>query len=75
MERQETIIGSAEESRLPVQEVVDTVMKLPFETQMGILRALAPQIIGCLEGEQRDAYVRDLNEEIAKVAGGAPTLH
>jgi hypothetical protein len=55
-----------------VTEVVNHIFELPFDAQLGVLRTIAPQIIGCLQGEQREGFMRDLEEEIENVARGGP---
>lgn len=56
-----------------VKEVVDHIFELPFEAQLGVLRTIAPQIISCLQGDEREGFLRDLNDEIENVdQGGAP---
>jgi hypothetical protein len=66
MDREEKPVGTA-------GDVVDQIFALPFHAQLGVLRTIAPQIVGCLEPEQREGFMRDLSREIEIVArGGAP---
>lgn len=55
------------------QDIVDHIFELPFESQLGILRTIAPKILGCLRGEEREGYLRDLNEEIRLAERGEPS--
>ena len=55
-----------------VKQVVDHIFELPFEAQLGVLRTIAPRIIVCLQGEEREGFLRDLNDEIESVDRGGP---
>lgn len=57
----------------PAPDVVDHVLDLPFEAQLGVLRTIAPRILSRLPAEDRAGYERDLREEIARADRGEPT--
>jgi hypothetical protein len=64
--------GNREPSQA-VTEVVDRILELPFDAQLGVLRTIAPQLIGRLGDLEREGFLRDLNLEIETVVeGGAP---
>jgi hypothetical protein len=54
----------------PTPEVVDHVFGLPFQSQLGVLRTIAPKILARLAPAQRTGFLRDLNDEIAKAERG-----
>jgi hypothetical protein len=56
-----------------LQEVIDHIFELPFEAQLGVLRTIAPKILGRMRPDEREGYLRDLNEEILRADRGEPT--
>jgi hypothetical protein len=56
-----------------LQEVIDHIFELPFEAQLGVLRTIAPKILARMRAEEREGYLRDLNEEILRADRGEPT--
>lgn len=57
----------------PAPDVVDHVLELPFDAQLGVLRTIAPRILSRLSADERSGYERDLREEIARADRGEPT--
>lgn len=56
-----------------MRRVIDHLLALPTDAQLGVLRTCAPQIIASLDAHSRDGFMRDLNEEIERaIAGGEP---
>lgn len=67
-----------EEQTYSAREVANLVLRLPQAAQLGVLRFVAPEIVGRLQGEQREGYLRDLLHAIGadeRPEGGRKTLH
>ncbi|HSP81477.1 MAG TPA: hypothetical protein VLQ93_23365 [Myxococcaceae bacterium] len=56
-----------------VSEVVDHIFQLPFRAQLGVLRTIAPKILGAMDARDRAGFLRALGEELAKAEAGEPT--
>lgn len=54
-------------------KVLDDIYRLPFDAQLGVVRTVVPKLIARLQGEQREGFIRDLNEEIKKAERGEPS--
>ncbi len=56
-----------------MRRVVDHLLALPTDAQLGVLRTCAPQIVASLDAHSRDGFMRDLLHEIERaIAGGEP---
>jgi hypothetical protein len=53
-----------------VEEVVERLLDLPYPAQLSVLRSVAPQIIAHLDGNDQEAFLRALENEVQKVAHG-----
>lgn len=58
------------ERRGIVVDIVNDLLQLPFEAQLGVLRTIAPKIIHQLDKNTREGFLRDLNEEIERADRG-----
>lgn len=56
----------------PAPEVVDDMLALPQQAQLGVLRTVAPRVLAELAPEEREGFMRALNEEMERVARGEP---
>lgn len=56
-----------------MRRIVDHLLALPTDAQLGVIRTCVPQIIASLDAHSRDGFLRDLNREIENaIAGGEP---
>lgn len=50
--------------------LVERIFALPFDAQLALLRAAAPQILGWLDSEGQAAFLHDLMDRLARAASG-----
>ncbi|MBI3184190.1 MAG: DUF2267 domain-containing protein [Myxococcales bacterium] len=61
---------SAAQRRGLVTDIVNDLLELPFDAQLGVLRTIAPKVIHKLDPQSREGFMRDLNDEIARADRG-----
>lgn len=59
--------------RLMAEELIDRIFELPPESQLGIVRTVAPRVIAGLESGERAGFLRDLASEVEEAARGERT--
>jgi len=62
--------GSGGGKDADVEAVVERLLELPYSAQLSVLRSAAPQIIAHLDGNDQDAFLRNLESEVHKAARG-----
>ena len=60
------------EAHVRVAQLIDELLELPPEAQLGALRTLAPRILHRLSRERRQGFLRDLNQELEREDHGEP---
>ncbi len=56
-----------------VSVTVDHIFQLPFRAQLGVLRTIAPKILGAMDARDRAAVLHALGVDLAKAEAGEPT--
>jgi hypothetical protein len=56
-----------------IDDIVHEVFEQPLANQIAILRALAPEIVHEIDEEEREGFVAELFEEIARREFDQPT--
>ncbi|MFN7133776.1 MAG: hypothetical protein ACK4N5_16990, partial [Myxococcales bacterium] len=56
-----------------MSQVVDQLLALPTDAQLGVIRTCVPQIVASLDAHSREGFMRDFMHEIERtIAGGEP---
>jgi len=50
-----------------VMELIERMTRLPFHAQLGVLRMMAPRILGVMDGRDRDIFLNDLRRELTSM--------
>lgn len=58
---------------LETAELADHILTLPRDAQLGILRTVAPRVLGHLDPAEREGFLRDLEAEIVTQSQGGDT--
>lgn len=58
---------------LSAPALVEQMLELPIDAQLGILRTIAPRILAQLDDGEREGFLRDLNIEVSFALSGRAT--
>lgn len=53
--------------------VVDRIFQLPFQAQLGVMRMIAPRILGAMDARDQESFLNDLRSEISPMSGEEST--
>ncbi|QRK08702.1 hypothetical protein JQX13_00480 [Archangium violaceum] len=54
-------------------EVVEHIFHLPFQAQLGLMRMIAPRILGAMDARDQESFLNDLRSELSTMAGEEST--
>ncbi|WP_375771654.1 hypothetical protein NR798_12395 [Archangium gephyra] len=56
-----------------VTALVEQLFQLPFQAQLGVMRMIAPRILGAMDARDQESFMKDLRMELeSHVAGEEP---
>ncbi|WNG49692.1 hypothetical protein F0U60_40415 [Archangium minus] len=53
--------------------VVERIFQLPFQAQLGVMRMIAPRILGSMDARDQESFLNDLRSELSTMSGEEST--